>query len=193
MGAMDQFKATLFRALRVGGLFGAAACAVSTGSAAWAQDNTDTTSSAEVVSDVTLTKTRDLDFGSILAPNNGRVQMSSGANPTCTTNNGLVHFGVCQTAAFEGQASPGFQLQVTVPTGRRFLLTGPGQDLRVRRVAVGGITGLQFQGRTGNVYNYTVNSADGSFAFHVGARVLIRNNQTPGIYDGTFTITAEYS
>jgi len=157
-----------------------------------AQDTTGVASATTVVADVTLSKTRDLDFGSIIVPNSGRLDMTAEADATCTTNNGLTHVGVCQTAAFSGQASLGFQLAITVPNRRRFNISGPGRDLRVRRVTVGDVSGLQFQGRSSNVYNYTVNSTDGSFDFHIGARLLFRNNQAPGIYSGTFNIQAEY-
>ena len=157
-----------------------------------AQDNADIGASSRVIADVTLSKTRDLDFGKIIVPRNGRLDMSAEETATCTTNNGLTHLGVCETAAFEGQASQGFQLAITVPNRRRFNITGPGRPLRVRRVTVGDTSGLQFQGRSGNVYNYTVNAADGAFGFHIGARLLFRNNQAPGIYSGTFNIQAEY-
>ncbi len=161
-------------------------------SPAFAQASEDANASASLVQDLTLTKTRDLDFGEIVVPRSGRLDMTAEADATCTTNNGLIHLGLCQTAAFEGSATQGFQLAITVPNRRRFNITGPGRALRVRRVTVGDVTGLQFQGRSGNVYNYAVNAADGAFGFHIGARLLFRNNQAPGVYNGTFSIQAEY-
>ena len=140
----------------------------------------------------TLSKTRDLDFGQSIEPRNGRMELTSEADATCTTNNGLTHLGVCQSAAFEGSASQGFQLRIRVPANRRFNLTGPGQDLRVRRVDVGDAGGLQFLGRTGRNYDYIVTDANGDYAFHIGARLLFRNTQAPGVYSGTFTIEAEF-
>ncbi|MEO9461571.1 MAG: DUF4402 domain-containing protein [Marinomonas sp.] len=139
-----------------------------------------------------LNKTADMDFGSLVVPGRGRVNLTPRANATCTPNNAILHIGACQAAAFEGRAAFGQNITVTVPNRRRFVITGPGQNLRIRAVRVGGLTGLRRQGRSANVYSYRVNAADGNFAFHIGARVLLRDNQAPGIYDGTFTISLDY-
>lgn len=139
-----------------------------------------------------LNKTADMDFGSLVVPGRGRVNLTPRANATCTPNNGILHIGTCQAAAFEGRAAFGQNITVTVPNRRRFVITGPGQNLRIRGVRVGGLTGLRNLGRTANVFSYRVNAADGNFNFHVGARVLLRDNQAPGIYNGTFTISLDY-
>lgn len=150
-------------------------------------------SEAEILPSLELTKTQDLDFGDIVAPSNGRVDMTASAAANCTTNNLLVHHGVCQAAAFDGQAQFGQNITVTVPNRRRFTITGPDpRPLRVRRVTLGDVSGLNPQGRTGNVYRYLVTSTDGTFNFHVGARLLIRNNQAPGVYSGTFNVSLDY-
>lgn len=177
----------------VRGIFAAGLMAVAMAmpNAASAQDNV--TSEIEILTPLALTNTRDLDFGGIVAPSNGRVDMTAEATATCTTNNLLVHSGVCQSAAFDGRAIAGQNITITVPTGRRFTIAGPDpRPLRVRRVSVGDATGLTFQGRTGNAYRYQVTSTDGLFDFHIGARLLIRSNQAPGVYSGTFTINLDY-
>ena len=173
-------------------LAAAALCAGLLAPSPTAAQSADVDASTVVVRDVTLVKTQDMDFGRIIAPGNGRVDMTASDAATCTPNNGLTHLGVCQAAAFTGQAGTGFQVRVRVPPGRRFELTGPGANLRIRRVSVGGTTGLQFLGRTNRNYDYIVTAPDGIFEFHVGARVLIRNNQAPGIYTGTFAIETDY-
>lgn len=170
----------------------AALCAALAAPGTATAQSTDVDASTVIVRDVTLVNTQDMDFGRIIAPRNGRVDMTASDAATCTPNNNLTHLGVCQAAAFTGQAGTGFQVRIRVPPGRRFELTGPGDDLRMRRVSVGGTTGLQFLGRTNRNYDYIVTAADGIFEFHVGGRLLIRNNQAPGIYTGTFTIEADY-
>lgn len=146
----------------------------------------------EIQTALELTKIRDLDFGQMVVPSAGRVQMTAVADPTCTPTNQIVHSGVCQSAAFEGRASVGQNITVVLPTNRRFELSGPGVELRVRGLAVGDTTGLQAQGRTNNVYRFQVTDANGEFNFHIGARVIFRNNQTPGIYDGTFNVSLDF-
>lgn len=155
-----------------------------------AQDSS--TVETELLSALELNKTQDLDFGDIVAPGSGRIDLTAEAEATCTPNNEIQHFGVCQAAAFEGRGSFGQNITITVPPNRRFELTGPDRNLRIRRVDVGDATGLNFQGRTNNVYRYQITDSAGEFDFHIGARVLIRNNQAPGIYSGTFNISLEY-
>lgn len=160
-------------------------------SMAHAQDNT--TTDVEILTPLALTNTRALDFGGIVAPSNGRLDMTAEETANCTTNNQLVHSGVCQSAAFDGRAIAGQNITITVPNGRRFEIAGPdSRPLRVRRVTVGDTTGLSFQGRSGNRYRYQITSTDGLFDFHIGARLLIRNNQAPGTYNGTFTVNLDY-
>jgi len=157
-----------------------------------AQTQTATPTSAELLQNLEITKVRDLDFGRIIVPRNGRVDMTADDASTCTANNGLQLVDPCQSAQFEGQAAAGLQLRISVPPGRRIVLTGPGQNLRLRRMTVGAGDGVTFQGRTGRNFDFIVTDAAGEFDFFVAGRLLFRNNQTPGIYTGTFTIQADF-
>jgi len=156
------------------------------------QSVTTVPSSAEVISEVTLSKTRDMDFGRVIVPRNGRIDMTAEETPTCTPNNGLTPLDLCQTASFEGRAGDGFQIRISVPSGRRIDLSGPGQDLRLRRMEVGAGDGLTFERRVNRHFDFIVNDPAGEFEFHVGGRLLFRNNQASGLYSGTFDITADY-
>lgn len=181
-------RTALRLAARVAGV-----CAI----AAWpmmtqAQSVTAVPSTAEVMSEVTLANTRDMDFGRVIVPRNGRIDMTAEEVPTCTPNNGLTLLDACQTASFEGRAGDGFQIRISVPSGRRINLTGPGQDLRLRRMTVGAGDGLTFERRVNRHFDFIVNDPAGEFEFHVGGRLLFRNNQASGLYTGTFDITADY-
>lgn len=150
------------------------------------------TTRAEVISEVTLSKTRDMDFGRVIVPRSGRIDMTAEEMPTCTPNNGLTLLDPCQSASFDGRAGNGFQIRISVPSGRRINLTGPGQDLRLRRMTVGAGEGLTFERRVNRHFDFIVNDPAGEFEFHVGGRLLFRNNQASGLYTGTFDITADY-
>lgn len=165
---------------------------VSVSGTALAQSVTTVPSSAEVISEITLSKTRDMDFGRVIVPRNGRIDMTAEATPTCTPNNGLTPLDTCESASFEGRAGSGFQIRISVPVNRRINLTGPGQDLRLRRMEVGAGSGLTFERRVNRHFEFIVNDAAGEFEFHVGGRLLFRNNQASGLYSGTFDITADY-
>ena len=169
------------------------ACALLAASAqAYGQSVTTVPSQAEVMSEITIAKTRDMDFGRVIVPRNGRIDMTAQETATCTPNNGLTLLDACQSASFEGRAGDGFQIRISVPTGRRINLTGPGQDLRLRRMTVGAGTGLTFERRVNRHFDFIVNDPAGEFEFHVGGRLLFRNNQASGLYSGTFDITADY-
>jgi len=157
-----------------------------------AQTQTTSPTSTELLQSLEITKVRDLDYGRIIVPRNGRVDMTADDASTCTANNGLQLIDPCQSAQFEGQAAAGLQLRISVPPGRRIDLAGPGQDLRLRRMTVGAGDGVTFQGRTNRHFDFIVTDAAGEFDFFVAGRLLFRNNQAPGVYTGTFTIEADF-
>lgn len=160
--------------------------------AAQAQDVTSTDATAVVARDVTLIKTRDMDYGRVIVPRNGRIDMTAEDIATCTPNNGLTLIDACQSAAFSGSAENGFQVRVSVPAGRRINLTGPDRDLRLRRMTVGAGDGLTFLGRTNRHFDFLITDPAGDFEFFFGGRLLFRNNQGVGVYTGTFTIETDY-
>ncbi len=174
--------------MRAFAVFAAACCSAP----ALAQDAQSSSVSVEIAPEVTLTKTRDMDFGRILVPRNGRIDMTAEDVPTCTPNNGLTLLDPCQSAAFSGSAATAFQVRISVPTGRRINLTGPDRDLRLRQMTVGAGNGLTFLGRTNRHFDFTITDPAGVFEFFVGGRLLFRNNQGAGVYSGTFTIEADY-
>ena len=145
-----------------------------------------------VLSTVTLSNSRDMDFGRVIVPRNGRIDMTAQDAAACTANNGLTLLDACQSAAFEGIATSGFQLRIRAPRRRRIILDGPGRNLRLRRITVGAGNGLTFVGQRGRNFDFLITDPSGNFEFFVGGRLLFRNNQAPGLYSGTFTIEADY-
>ena len=145
-----------------------------------------------VLDTVTLTNRRDMDFGRVIVPRNGRIDMTAQDAAACTANNGLTLLDACQSAAFEGIATSGFQLRIRAPRRRRITLDGPGRNLRLRRITVGAGNGLTFVGQRGRNFDFLITDPSGNFEFFVGGRLLFRNNQAPGLYSGTFTIEADY-
>jgi len=190
---MRMFTQNAIRALKrfalASAVAGAALCSPTLASA---QSDIAVPSRAQIAQDVALTKLRDLDFGRVIVPRNGRIDMSADAASICTPNNGLQPIDPCQSAQFEGRADTGFQVRISVPSGRRINLTGPDRDLRLRQMTVGPGDGVTFLGRTNRHFDFIVTDPAGVFDFFVAGRLLFRNNQAPGIYTGTFTIEADY-
>jgi len=170
----------------------AAALAAGSYSPALAQTSQSVNTSAQIYEDITLLKISDLDFGRVIVPRNGRVDMTAEEVPACTANNTLQLLDDCQSAGFAGTAAPGFNLRVSVPPGRGIDLVGPGQDLRLRRITVGPGEGLAFVRRVNRNFDFTITNPAGEFAFYIGARLLFRNNQAPGVYTGSFDVDVEY-
>lgn len=157
-----------------------------------AQSTTANPATAELFDNLQITRVRDLDFGRIIVPRNGRVDMTADDASVCTANNGLQLVDPCQSAQFDGQALTGLQIRISVPAGRRINLAGPDRPLRLRRMTVGAGTGVTFLGRTNRHFDFQITDPAGEFEFFVAGRLLFRNNQAPGIYTGTFTIDADY-
>ncbi|MEM1052958.1 MAG: DUF4402 domain-containing protein [Pseudomonadota bacterium] len=170
----------------------AGALALALPSVVSAQEQVSSPASAAINPGLQITKVRDLDYGRVIVPRNGRIDMTADNASTCTPNNGLLLLAPCQSAQFEGQAVTGLQLRISVPVGRRTTLTGPDRELRLRRIAVGPGNGVSFQGRTNRHFDFVVTDPAGEFDFFVAGRLLFRNNQAPGVYTGTFTIEAAY-
>mgnify|MGYP000580870479 CR=1 FL=1 len=171
----------------------AAAYALFATATAQAQETAAASANAELIANLSLAKTQDMDFGLIVAPNAGRVDMTAEASATCTANNGLVHSGACLPAGFGGVSTFGLTLRIQMPPGRRLFLSGPGTVMRINRLAPGGESGLSFVGRTGRNYRYLVTDPAGTFAFFVGGRLRVANGQVPGTYTGTFDVTVDYN
>ncbi|MEM7779497.1 MAG: DUF4402 domain-containing protein [Pseudomonadota bacterium] len=188
--AYDRFALIMRSAAGLGTVL--SACALGFAEPATAQSVETASASAEIAGDVTLVNTRDMDYGRVIVPRNGRIDMTAEEVPTCTPNNGLTLLDACQSAAFEGTALNGVQVRISVPPGRRINLAGPDRDLRLRRITVGAGDGMTFLGRTNRHFDFLITDPNGDFEFFVGARLLFRNNQGPGVYSGTFAIEADY-
>lgn len=172
--------------------FAACGAALCLPNMASAQSTVSASASAQLIDGLSLTSVRDLDYGRVLVPRNGRIDMTADDASVCTPNNGLTLIDPCQSAQFEGTAITGQQIRISAPPGRRINLTGPDRDLRLRRMTVGAGNGVTFQGRTNRHFDFVVTDPFGEFEIFVAGRLLFRNNQGPGLYTGTFTIEASY-
>ncbi len=120
---------------------------------------------------VAHTGTRTASGGVVLVDNDHRPASFAGRSPTQTNGNRPVRLSIGSNA-----------IQLTGPVGstpmtvRNFSPSAsPGQFLRT------------------NPRNYQINNAaNRTFELTVGAELLVNANQMPGIYTGTWTITADF-
>ena len=145
-------------------------------------------SQTEMIAPVVLTKTQDLDFGTIAPSNaNGRVTINArtgartgNANVTLIGTNG-------QRGLFSVTAEPGTTVNLTGQSGAIWL-NGPGTArMRMVRFRVNRNNG----GQRTLPRDYNI-PASGTMTVGFGARLRVGANQTPGSYSGTFDLTVEY-
>jgi methionine-rich copper-binding protein CopC len=146
-----------------------------------------------VVTPGSFFKIDDLNFGTILASNTaGTVVVAPDGTRTKTGGVTLVD-NDHHPAAFAGQAPS--RRNGTRPIrlsigSNRIQLIGPGAPMTVRRFtpSASPVAFLRVTPR-----NYQINgAANGMFELYVGAELRVNANQLPGLYTGTWTITADF-
>jgi Domain of unknown function (DUF4402) len=136
-----------------------------------------------IVQPLTITKTADLGFGRIYArPTVNRITINriTGARTASLGVISLAPGAPFTRALFQVTGAPTYQVGVVLPGTVTLARTGGGASMTVttwRSTATGGTLTL---------------NATGQAILGVGARLNVAANQTPGIYTGTFTITAAY-
>jgi spore coat protein U-like protein len=165
---------------------------------AHAQDGSVSASTqVNIVSPLTLTKTKDLDFGKIVPSNlPGSVVMTPTILPVCLPVGTIVHLDRCQPAEFVGYGGLGQAVKVKLPAGSTITVTNAGgQTMTINQIALNANPGLAYI--SGNVsangfVRYRITALDGLFAFRVGGRLNVGANQMPGRYSGTFEVSLDY-
>lgn len=161
-----------------------------------AQDEGAAVARTAIVESLTLSKTQDLDFGQIAVSTAGTIVMTVSATPTCTVTGGLLKYGACENAVFEGYGQSGRTVRLKVPRNTGITITGPGgATMTVTNLATGG-TGLgapSTGSANGNGFRrHRIVSADGSFEFRLAGTLNVAAGQAAGAYVGTFDIEIAY-
>lgn len=152
------------------------------------------TAQATVVGPGSIVKIDDLDFGKIVArPTAGTVILNPATN-VCTVTGAILHVGGCQAANFAGLGRRNFFVRITVSSPTN--LTGPGQTMVMDTMTLDTSPDLLFSplgnGNGNASRRYRIVSTNGIYNFQVGGTLRVNANQAPGIYSGTFTVTAQY-
>jgi Mat/Ecp fimbriae major subunit len=133
------------------------------------------------VQPITITVTRDLDFGRIVrGPTAGTVTVNPRTDArTRTGGTTLVGGGTPGAARFVVNGTASRPVQVTL---------GPLPTLT--RVSGGGSMAMNTLTMNGGI-NRTLTAA-GTLDLRVGGRLVVAANQLDGLYTGTFTVTVDY-
>ena len=141
------------------------------GSAAYPQSTSGTVRTT-IVPRLSLVKTADLEFGQIMASSSTAGTVSAGAFTGLGTRNQLVVFS--------------FGAPSVVLTRTNGAETMTADTFTLGPSTAGGLNQL------GNSGRWRIISNNGLFTLPVGATLRVGANQTPGDYQGTFTLTAIY-
>ena len=141
-----------------------------------------------IVRPLEFIKVENLDFGKVIrASTAGTVTVAPDGTRTKTGNVILIGTGF-QPARFAGMGTNNQRVDITLGTASIFV-TGPGAPMRVHTFVMGSTPTAIL---TTTPQRFRINSATGIFNFPVGATLDVGANQTPGTYNGTWTITLNY-
>lgn len=157
------FKAALGVSAVIAATFGATGAQAATATA---------TARANILRQITVTRTADLDYATIItAPTAGTVQVSTAGARTC--GGALVCSGTATAAAFSVVGTVGQVATVSVPAS--VTLTSGSNNMTSTLVSS----------------NATLTLA-ATNSFSVGGTLSVGANQADGVYAGTFNVTVDY-
>ena len=163
------------RNFRLAATVAALAASVSFGSAAQAAATANGTATAEILSTLTVTATRSLDFGQIAVNGAGTLVVATSGS-TCSAL--LICTGSATTAAFDVTGSPDAAYAATVPATSVALSDGLGNTMTVDNFTA--------------AYTGGTSLVAGAASFEVGGRLTAAAAQPAGVYSGTFAVSVEY-
>jgi hypothetical protein len=156
---------------------------------AFAQSTASTTGSGSitVIRPLTITKTADLKFGTVVRPSTGSgtaVVSAAGARSVTGGVVGLASGDTPAAAAFTVAGEGGQSVSVTIPA--TFSMANGSDTLTVT-------TSNSLTGSAASQVLSNAMGAAGSLAFTVGGSVPVASTTTTGAYTGSFTVSAAYN
>lgn len=135
---------------------------------------------AALMRPLTLTKVRDMDFGTLGVTTAGTATINPVTNAISVTGGVTSLGGTVQSARFAGATSSSAVVNIKVPNSAVFITRQGGtQTIRVDSFTLDGQS------------KRTMAQA-GVFEFNVGATIRPVSGQAEGVYSGTFDVTIQY-
>lgn len=149
---------------------------------------------ADIVEPLTLVNTRGLDFGWLAAGATAGSAIISTAGARSTTGGVVAAGGTPTSAEFAGYGRRNQQVRISFASNTITLTrtTGP-QTMTATAFAVGATAAnglVQIGAPSQN--RYRISALTGLFSFTVGATLNVAAAQQAGVYNGTFSVTADY-
>lgn len=161
----------------VAGLAGISALALHANPAQSAQATAN--ANATIIAAITITKTLDLEFGSIVAGSvSSVVRVATNDSRSVVSGDATLAGAANQAASFDVTGEPSLTYAITLPASTT--ISGPGTDMTVD-------TFTDSNSGTGTL------DGTGNDTFTVGADLTVGASQTAGSYTGTFDVTVNYN
>lgn len=161
--------------------------------AAQAAENGPNTASAILIKPLSIVKSEDMDFGTIIPGAAGTVVLDPTITPTCTVTGGVIRSGACQPAEFVGAGSVAQLVRVRIPPNARMTVSnGAGATMRVDNMTVNGSPDLLVVRLNQRTFRFLILHPSGIFYFRVGGTLNVGANQAYGTYTGTFDVDIQY-
>lgn len=145
-----------------------------------ASPSTPVNGNAVVIYPVTVTKLRDMDFGSLAVTAAGTAVLEPNADAFTTTGGVTQVGGTPHSAQFVGAAQSSAVVNIRVPNQPSTLTRVGGTETMIAN-------NFTLQGQ-----NKRALARAQSFTFRVGATLNVAANQAEGTYVGTFDVTVQY-
>jgi hypothetical protein len=147
-----------------------------------------------LVDRLSLTKTADLDFGTLIPDADGGTATVSATGVRSVASGTVAAGGTVSAAEFAGYGQRNQRVRIIVPASSSVTRTGGTQTMAVTNFTIDAVpaNGLQQNGQGQNPPRFRITSNSGLFTFTVGARLTLGGNQMPGTYVGTFPVTIVY-
>lgn len=153
---------------------------VATGAQAQAapSSSANSTAKAKVLKPMTIVKTNDLNFGTVVVNGAGSVSVPADVAGVAACGTNLVcQTGTSSSATFTVSGTKNENFIVTMPT--TVSMTGPGAAIPVALV-------------NNTTANKAVLSSTGSYALNVGGSFSVPADQVGGDYTGSYTVAVSY-
>lgn len=161
--------------------------------AAQAAENGPNTVSLVLIQPLSIVKSEDMDFGTVIPETGGTITINPASSPTCTVTGGLIRSGVCQPAEFVGAGSVNQRVRVRLPAQARMTVSnGAGATMQVTNMDVNGAPDLLVTRETVRNFRFRILHPTGIFFFRVGGTLNVGANQAVGTYTGTFDVDIQY-
>lgn len=141
----------------------------------------------------TIEKVADMDFGTIVPGTAGTVVLSPQQSATCTASAPIVRTGPCRAASFDIFYLNNKHVFLRDGSNGLITLTGPGgATMQVTNLTIGaaGLTTKQTAGGW-DLGKWKVSDPNGFAQIYIGGTLNVGATQTPGTYTGTLVIEVQ--